>query len=228
MSKIRVVIADDHPIFSRGLCQVVMGDPAFELVAEAQDGEAALQHIQKERPDVAVLDIDMPQKDGFDVVRAMEDRKLSSAVVFLTMHKDEELFNGAMDLGVRGYVLKESAFSELIDSIKAVAAGRHFVSPALSTYLLNRRKRNEALLEERPGLRDLTVTESRVLQLIAAGKSTTDIARELCLSIRTIENHRAHICNRLDLQGRDALLRFALTHKSELLLSGRANPSSSM
>jgi DNA-binding NarL/FixJ family response regulator len=217
MTKIRVVIADDHPIFGRGLRQVLLGDPTFELVAEAQDGDAALQYIQEQRPDVAVLDIDMPKKDGFDVVRAMEQRKLASAVVFLTMHKDEELFNGAMNLGVRGYVLKEGAFSELVDSIKAVAAGGHFVSPALSTYLLNRRKRHEALIEERPGLRELTPSERRVLQLLAAGMSTSDIARELCVSIRTVENHRAHICGRLSLQGRDALLRFALTHKSELL-----------
>ena len=79
----------------------------------------------------------MPKKDGFDVMRAMEQRKLSSAVVFLTMHNDEEFFNGAMNLGARGYVLKESAFSELVDGIKAVAAGRHFVSPSLSTYLLS-------------------------------------------------------------------------------------------
>jgi DNA-binding NarL/FixJ family response regulator len=217
MSKIRIVIADDHPIFGRGLRQVVMADPAFELVAEAQDGETALQQIEEQRPDVAVLDIEMPKKDGFDVVRALEERKLSSAVVFLTMHKDEELFNGAMNLGVRGYVLKESAFSELVDSIKTVAAGGHFVSPSLSTYLLNRRKRTEALSEERPGLKVLTATERQVLQLIAAGKSTSDIARELCLSVRTVENHRAHICSRLYLQGRDALLRFALTHQSELL-----------
>jgi DNA-binding NarL/FixJ family response regulator len=217
MNRIRVVVADDHPIFSRGLRQILTGDPVFELVAEAQDGEVALRHIEEQRPDVAVLDIDMPKKDGFDVVRALEERKVSSAIVFLTMHKDEELFNGAMNLGVRGYVLKESAFSELIESIKVVAAGQYFVSPALSTYLLNRRRRNSALFGERPGLNELTPAERRVLQLIAAGKTTGDIASELCLSIRTIENHRAHICSRLNLQGRDALLRFALTHKSELL-----------
>ncbi len=217
MSKIRIVIADDHPIFSRGLRNILLGETTFELVAEAPDGEAALQYIQEERPDVAVLDIDMPKKDGFDVVRAMEQRKLASAVVFLTMHKDEELFNGAMNLGVRGYVLKESAFSELVDSIKAVAAGGHFVSPSLSKYLLNRRTRHDSLIEERPGLRELTPSEHRVLQLLAAGMSTSDIARELCVSIRTVENHRAHICSRLSLQGRDALLRFALTHKSDLL-----------
>jgi DNA-binding NarL/FixJ family response regulator len=217
MTKIRVVIADDHPIFSRGLRQVVVSDPTFELVAEAEDGEAALQHIEKQRPDVAVLDIDMPKRDGFDVVRAMEERKLSSGVVFLTMHKDEELFNGAMNLGVRGYVLKESALTELVDGIKTVAAGRHFVSPSLSAYVLNRRSRHQALIQQRPGLGDLTTTERRVLQLIASGMSTIDIARELGVSIRTVENHRAHVSSKLDLQGREALLRFALTHKSELL-----------
>ena len=217
MNKIRVLIADDHPIFGRGLRQVLVADPGLELVAEAQDGEAALQRIEEERPDVAVLDIDMPKKDGFDVVRAMAERNLASAVVFLTMHKDEELFNGAMNLGVRGYVLKESAFTELIESIKAAAANRYFVSPSLSTYLLNRRKRHDALVDERPGLNQLTAAERRVLQLIAAEMSTGDIARELSVSVRTVENHRAHICSRLGLQGRDALLRFALTHRSELL-----------
>jgi DNA-binding NarL/FixJ family response regulator len=217
MSKIRIVIAGDHPIFSRGLRQILLGEVSFELVAEAQDGAAALQHIEQHQPEVAVLDIDMPVKDGFDVVRAMAERKLSSAVVFLTMHKDEELLNGAMNLGVRGYVLKESAFSELVDSIKAVAVGGHFVSPSLSTFLLNRRNRLESVREEWPGLKELTAAERRVLQLIAAGMSTSDVARELCLSIRTVENHRAHVSSKLNLQGREALLRFALTHKSELL-----------
>ena len=216
MNKIRVVIADDHPIFSRGLRQILLADTTFELVAEAQDGETALQRIEQQRPDVAVLDIDMPMKDGFDVVRAMGERKLSGAVVFLTMHKDEELFNGAMNLGVRGYVLKESAFSELVDSIKAVAAGRHFVSPSLSTFLLNRRNRHEAS----GGVAGPEGTDCcRAARAAAhrAGMSTSDIARELCLSIRTVENHRAHVSSKLDLQGREALLRFALTHKSELL-----------
>lgn len=217
MNKISIVIADDHPIFSRGLRQVLLAEASFEVVAEAQDGDAALRCIEQHQPDVAVLDIDMPVRDGFDVVRAMVERKLSSAVVFLTMHKDEELFNGAVNLGVRGYVLKESAFSELVDSIKAVAVGRHFVSPSLSTFLLNRRKRVESVTEEWPGLKELTVAERGVLQLVAAGMNTSDIARELCLSTRTVENHRAHISSKLNLQGREALLRFALTHKSELL-----------
>src|SRR5258705_12992437 len=106
MRKIRIVIADDHPIFMRGLRQILSADPALEIVAEARDGETALESIQLQHPDVAILDIDMPKKDGFDVVRAFEDSNLSTAVVFLTMHKNEALFNAAMDLRVRGYLLK--------------------------------------------------------------------------------------------------------------------------
>jgi DNA-binding NarL/FixJ family response regulator len=215
MSRIRIVIADDHPIFARGLRQVLMGDPGLDVVAEARDGEAALECIQEHSPDVVILDIDMPKKDGFEVVRAMEERKLSAAVIFLTMHKNEALFNGALDLGVRGYVLKDSALTEAADSVKAVASGQNFVSPVLSTYLFGRRKHGQELMKEQSGLKDLTAAERRVLQLIAAGKSTGEIAQQLYLSIRTVEHHRAHICGKLNLQGRD-LLRFAITHKSEL------------
>lgn len=216
MRKIRIVIADDHPIFMRGLLQVLSGDPTLEIVAEARDGDAAFEYIQEHQPDVAILDIDMPKKDAFDVVRALGDRKLSTAIVFLTMHKSEVLFNGAMDLGVRGYLLKDSALTEVVDGVRAVAAGHDFVSPLLSTFLLSRRQRSHALLKEQTGLTDLTPAERRVLHLVARGKSTQDIARELFLSVRTVEHHRAHICGKLNLQGRDALLRFVVAHRSEL------------
>jgi two-component system, NarL family, response regulator DegU len=216
MRKIRIVIADDHPIFMRGLLQVLSADPTLEIVAEARDGDAAFEYIQQHQPDVAILDIDMPKKDAFDVVRAMGDRNLSTAIVFLTMHKSEVLFNGAMDLGVRGYLLKDSALTEVVDGVKAVAAGHDFVSPLLTTFLLSRRKRSQQLLKEQTGLKDLTAAERRVLQLVARGKSTQDIARELFLSVRTVEHHRAHICGKLNLQGRDALLRFVVAHRSEL------------
>jgi two-component system, NarL family, response regulator DegU len=216
MNRIRIVIADDHPIFSRGLRQVLTADPVLDVVAEARDGKAAFESIRQHQPDVAILDVDMPQMDGFEVVRAMEEHKLWSAVIFLTMHKNEALFHGAMDLGVRGYVLKDSALSEAVDSVRAVAAGNTFVSPLLASYFIDKRRRAQDLRKQQPGLEALTPAEQRVLQLIAAGKRTADIAAELYLSIRTVEHHRAHICSKLNLQGRDALLRFAITHKSEL------------
>jgi two-component system response regulator DegU len=165
--KIRIIIADDHPICMRGLKQVLTADPSVDVVGEAQDGEAALHCIRELRPDVAVLDFDMPKKDGFEVVRAIQEARLPVATIFLTMHKNEAFFNAALDLGVQGYALKDAALAEVVDSVKAAAAGENFVSPALSTYLLGRRNRAQALREEQPGIQALSPEERRVLQLIA-------------------------------------------------------------
>ncbi len=139
------------------------------------------------------------------------------AIVFLTMHRDEALFNGAFDLGALGYLLKDSAISDIVASIKAVAAGQNFISPALSTFLVNRTRRATTLVKHKPTILDLTPTERRVLRLIAEDKQTKEIADELGISPRTVENHRAHICQKLDLHGANALLKFALANKSQLL-----------
>jgi len=216
MNRIRVVVADDHPIFARGLRQVLAADRNIEVLAEARDGETALAQIQEHRPDVVILDVDMPGKDGFEVVRAMEAQGLSCAVIFLTMHNNESLFHGALDLGVQGYVLKDSALAEVVEAVKVVAGGSNFASPILATYLFSRRAREKTLLKQQPGLQELTPTERRVLQMIGDGQSTAEVAEKLFVSVRTVEHHRAHICSKLNLHGRDALLRFALTHRSQL------------
>lgn len=213
---IRVLLADDHPIFIRGLRHVLEADPRVEVAGEAQEGESALQLIRNRKCEVAVLDLEMPGKDGVEILKAIRDEKLPIAVIFLTMHKSEAMFNKAIDSGADGYVLKDAAFSEILDAIKAVAAGRNFVSPALSTYLFGRRRRSQAMGQQQPGLDDLTPTERRVLQSIAAEKSSAEIARQLFISVRTVDRHRANICAKLDLHGNNALLRFALAHKSEL------------
>ena len=132
------------------------------------------------------------------------------------MHKDEDLFNEALDLGVKGYVLKDSAVTDIVGSLRAVNAGQNYISPQLSNYLLNRSTRAAKLIQERPSLKDLTPTEGRILKLIADNKTSRDIAGELFLSVRTIENHRAYMCEKLELHGSHALLAFALEHKSEL------------
>src|SRR5438128_272344 len=134
-SELRLVIADDHPIFRKGLLQVIGSEPMFKIIGEADDGDAALKVIEAMQPDVAILDVDMPNKDGFDVARTIIERRLPVEVIFLTMHKDESLFNAALSLGVKGYVLKDSALADIVNSIKAVGSGENFISPALSTFL---------------------------------------------------------------------------------------------
>jgi DNA-binding NarL/FixJ family response regulator len=212
----RILIADDHPIFRKGLRQVIETEASLKVVAEAEDGEDALSGLRELKPEVAILDIDMPKMDGFEVARALQRENLSIEVIFMTMHKEEDMFHAAMDLGVKGYIVKDSAVSDIVGSIKAVAAGQHFISPSISTYLINRNRRAASLTKEMPTLNDLTPTEQRILKLIADNKTSREIAGELFISHRTVENHRANICSKLELRGSHALLKFAIEHKSQL------------
>jgi DNA-binding NarL/FixJ family response regulator len=214
--ELRVVIADDHPIFRRGLRAVLETDQRLQVVAEAEDGLAALACVKEHRPDVAILDVDMPGTDGMAVARAIGEQRLPTAIVFLTMHKDELLFNAALDVGAKGYVLKDSALTEIAGCVRAVASGRSFISPELSGYLLGRRERSDTLTQERPGLAALTPAKRRILSLIAQAKTNKQIAEELFISARTVEHHREHICEKLDVRGSHALMSFAIAHKSEL------------
>jgi DNA-binding NarL/FixJ family response regulator len=215
-SEITLIIADDHPIIRQGLRRMIETDPTLSIIGEAGDGETALDQIRSLQPMVAVLDIDMPRLGGFDVVRALQQEKLAVAIIFLTIHSDEELFQAALELGVNGYVLKDSAITDIVGGIKAVAAGEAFLSPSLSAYLLNRSGRATELTRQRPGLSDLTPTQRRILKLIAEDKTSKDIADELCISPRTVDSHRTNIARKLELHGSLALVRFAVTHKSEL------------
>ncbi|HZS45859.1 MAG TPA: response regulator transcription factor [Blastocatellia bacterium] len=215
-NEIRIVIADDHPVFRHGLRQIIESDRHLKIVAEADDGEVALLQIQTHKPDVVVLDLDMPKMDGFDVVRALKEQGVQVKIIYLSMHKKEFMFNAAMDLGVDGYILKDSAIIEIVSSIKSVAAGQPYISPALSKHLLNRSSHATSFEQTKPGVHNLTPTERRILKLIAEAKTSKEIGNELCLSHRTIENHRARICEKLNLQGSHALVKFAFDHKSEI------------
>jgi len=212
--KIKVLIVDDHPLFRQGLRQVVEADSRFDLVAEAGDGETALRSIQDKSPDVAVLDVDLPRLSGLEVARALQGKGLPTRVIILTMYKEEEIFNRALDFGVMGFVLKENAVEDILNSVVAVAAGKHYLSSTISGYLLRRLGRAEELVMKKPGLNDLTKAERRILKLIAEKKTSREIAMELSISQRTVDAHRAHISAKLDLRGNHSLLQFALENRT--------------
>ena len=214
--EIRVVIADDHPVFRQGLRQVVELEQGIKVVGEAGDGASALRMIQELAPDVAVLDINMPQLKGFDVAREIRQQSLAVRIIFLTMYDDERMFNEALNVGALGYLLKDSAISDIVGGIRAVAAGQHFISPSISGYLINRAARSAALSEQTPSLDLLTPTELRILKLIAEYKTSKEIAAQLFISYRTVENHRTNICQKLGIHGSNALIKFALEHKYDL------------
>ena len=213
---VKVLIADDHPIFRAGLRQVVERDRNITVVAEADDGGAALEALPGCGADVAILDVDMPVMDGFQVAQAIREKRLAVEVIILTMHKDERFLNAALDLGVKGYLIKDSAAADVINCIKAVADGREFVTPQLTGLLLKRGRSAAAALEQQPGLDSLSPAERRVLRLIGEYKTSKEIADILCLSVRTIEFHRARICEKLELKGAHALIKFAVEHHSHL------------
>lgn len=213
-NEIQIVIADDHPIFRSGLRGIIESEPNMKVVADAENGEKAIEQIYQYEPDIAILDLDMPGKDGFAVVNAIEEKRLAVDVILLTMHNSESIFNAALNLGIKGYVLKESAMPEIIDCIKAVVNGKNYISPQLTNYLINRKNRSEDLIQDKPSINDLTPAENQILKLIAAEKTSRQIADELFISIRTVDRHRANICLKLNLHGTNALLKFAVANKS--------------
>lgn len=214
MAETTIIVADDHPIFRQGLMQIIEKEFGFRVIAEAEDGATALELIKTHKPMVALLDLDMPEMDGFSVARRIGEMNLPVKIIILTMHKDELHFNQAIDLGVNGYVIKDGAVYEVVNCIKTVVRDGEYFSPAVSSFLLKRSRRAES--QKQSSLGDLTPTERRVLFLLAELKTTKEIAAELCISPRTVDNHRAHICSKLDLQGSHALVKFALQHKGEL------------
>ena len=211
---IRIVLADDHPIFRRGLREVLEAEADLQVVAECGDGEEALAAIERERPTVALLDVGMPKQDGLAVVRALRDRGSTAAVVLLTMHARDDLLREAFSLGVRGYVVKEAAVLDVVHALREVVAGRPFISSSLSATLLTGAGAKDAGVP--PEWRQLTPAEMRVLRLIAEFKSSKEIAEELGVHYRTVENQRSSIAAKLGLAGSHALSRYAALHRDRL------------
>lgn len=215
-NEIRILIADDHPLMRQGLRQVIEIEPHLKVVGEAGNGSEALAMIEELQPDAAILDVDMPHQDGFQVARALAAKKNQAAIIFLTIHSEEQMFHAALDLGAKGYVLKDSAIDDIVTAINEAVAGRAFTSLPMTTYFTRRQNYNQVPDEQQSGLSQLTPTEYRILKLLADYKTNKDIAEELSVSPRTVETHRARICQKLNLQGSHALMKFAVQYKSLL------------
>jgi len=211
--KLKVIIADDHPIFRGGLRQVIDNEQRFQVMAEAADGESALNLIEAHKPNIIVLDVNMPKMTGFTVAKELRRKNHTCEIIFLTMHSEEAMFNKAMDLGAKGYVLKDSASVDIVNCLQAIANGQNFTSPAITTYLFKRATRSS---KNSNSIEDLSPTERIILRLIAEYKTSREIAEELSISYRTVENHRYNICQKLNVSGSNALVKFALKHQTEI------------
>jgi DNA-binding NarL/FixJ family response regulator len=209
----RIIIADDHPIFRSGLKQTIENNPFFKVISDAADGETALNSVLEQKPDIVVLDVNMPKMTGLQVAEELKRKQFPTRVVFLTMHNDEAMFNKAMSLEVKGYVLKDSAAVDIINCLNAVVAGQNFTSPAITTYLFKRTNSNS---NKTGTFADLTANERAILKMIAEYKTSKEIGDELCISYRTVENYRTNICSKLDLHGSHALIKYALQNQDQL------------
>ena len=216
MDPIKLIIADDHPVYLDGLKQLLLVDPQFEILHEAHNGREALEQARALKPDLLLLDLDMPGMSGIEVSEACKQNGDAFAIILLTMHNEEDIFNEAMNLGVRGYVLKDTVAAEIRNAVHTVAGGKPYVSPALTEYLLNRNQQTEQLRKEKSGLDSLTASERRILKMIATDRTSKEIAADLGLSPRTVENHRTNACAKLGLHGSHALLKFAFENKGKL------------
>jgi len=207
--KTKILLADDHSLIRNGLVQVLVNNSELEII-EAENGKQALSLIQSEKPEIAILDIEMPEISGFEVAEKVKYQGLAIDLIFLTMLNDETMFNKAMDIGVKGYVLKENIVNEIVNCIETVLKGNYYLSPSLSGYLIRRNNKSTLSATDKRGLHLLTVSEKKILKLVAEMMTSQEIAEELNISIKTVQNHRSNICTKLDLSGTHALLKYAM------------------
>lgn len=212
--KISVVIADDHPIVRQGLRQMIEREHDLEILTECADGGSALKEALTRQPDVVILDIDMPQKNGLEVLQELGEKSFAGKVILLTVHNEEEFFDEAIRLGANGYLLKDSVIEDIIKAIRTVINGQNFVSPALMTMLLQKRRNTNQ--KKQTGLEILTPTERQILKLIADYQTNNQIAETLFISPATVKTHRRNICAKLELEGNHSLMKFAVEYKSKL------------
>ena len=209
MSEIRILLADDHAVIRSGLRLVLEREPGFRVVAEAADGKDAIRLAAELSPDVAVLDVAMPNLNGIEAARQITVAERTS-VIMLSMHSDEGYVLRALNVGARGYLLKESPEEDLIAAVKAVHAGKAYFSPAISRVLVDDyvRQMRKRGLEDSYEL--LTAREREILQLLAEGKSNKDVAGRLGLSTYTVETHRGNLMEKLNLHSVPELILYAV------------------
>ena len=211
MNKKTILIADDHPAMRAGIKQMILSNTDFTTPLEAETGDKALSIIKEREPDIAMLDIQMPGLTGLQVAEKLSNENLKTNVILLTMFDDKKMFLKAMEVGVRGYLLKDSTEKDITDAVKKVFEGGLYLSPELSGFLLKPKTESKG----QNVFKELTATEIKIITLISELKSNAEIADELFISKRTVENYKVNIARKLKLNTR-TLLKYAIEHKDML------------
>ncbi len=209
-SKIRVLLADDHAIVRQGVKLILMAEPDIEVVAEAEDGEQAVEMAKKLKPDVAVLDISMPGINGVEATRQIKAALPETHTLTLTMHSDDAYVFQLLKAGASGYVLKNAAATDLVQAVRAARRGEAFLYPSVAKAVVADYLKRLATGEGRETYDGLTEREKEILTLVAEGATNQDIAQRLYISVKTVQTHRAHIMEKLNLHDRTMLVRYAI------------------
>ncbi len=210
MGKIRVMICDDHTILREGIRLLLNSQPDIEVVAEAVDGREAVDKARAVKPDVILMDIAMPFLNGLEATKQIRRDNPNARVLVLTMYESDEYVAQMLEAGAAGYVLKKVAGSELVYALRAVYQGEAFLYPSITKRLVEDYLRRVESGQERDTFDGLTDREREVLQLIAEGHTNKEIADLLNLSVRTVQNHRAHIMEKLGMHDRGELIKYAI------------------
>ncbi len=211
MSSIRVLLAEDHTILRKGLCALLENEFGIEVVGEAGNGKEAIEKAESLKPDVVVLDISLPLLNGIEVTRQLRKKNLEINILILTMHTSDEFVFEVINAGAKGYVIKKAAPDELVSAIHAVFLGHSYFSPEISKMLLDRESESGPMQDESIIYKILTEREREILQLVAEGHSSREISEMLFISIKTVENHRANIMEKLGLHNLAELIKYAIS-----------------
>jgi two-component system response regulator NreC len=210
MPKIKLVLADDHAVVRSGLRMLLQAQPDMEIVGEAESGVQALDQVRSLRPDVILMDIQMPGMNGIEATRQIKEAYADTAVLALTMHEDDQYFFEMLQAGASGYLPKRAAPDELVRAIRTVSRGDVFLYPSLAARLVKSYVGGDAGEDSVALVSDLTPREKEVLVLIAEGLTNPEIAEELVISVKTVDRHRENIMRKLNLHNRIELVKYAL------------------
>ncbi len=211
MSKIRILLADDHKIIREGLMALIRQQKNMDVVGEAEDGREAVNLAQEHDPDVVIMDVAMPGLNGMEATRQILSDGPDTKIIALSMHSDRRFVAEMLKAGARGYLLKDSAFEEMVIAVKEVMAGKTYLSPTVAGMVVDDYVRRISFpAGTDTSIPRLTPREREVLQMIAEGKSTKEVAAELTISVKTVETFRRQIMNKLDIHSIAELTKFAL------------------
>ena len=208
--KVRIVIAEDHTILREGLRSLLSSNPSFEIVGEAEDGREAIKCVEKFKPDLILTDLSMPRMKGMEAIKEIKREFPTTKVLVLTVHRAEEYILATFRAGADGYLLKDSTHAELVMAVKKVLSGKHYISPEISEKVIEGYLDGRRILKTKSSWETLTQREREILKLIAEGYKSKGIADDLCISVKTVEKHRANLMEKLDLHSIQALTAFAI------------------